>query len=172
MADRILSSTKRKEKDLHTRRSLDVRPLDVFRDVFRMDVDRIFDDFLTGFGLRSLIDLGGSLDTFTPRIDMSEDEKAIHINAELPGMDEKDIDVNVTTDSVTISGEKRKETERTEDECYCSERTYGSFRRVIPVEDIDLDKVEAVFKKGVLNITLPKHKDSTHSSRKITVKSQ
>ncbi|HOO46985.1 MAG TPA: Hsp20/alpha crystallin family protein [Deltaproteobacteria bacterium] len=172
MANKSLSNMKQRGKGLPIRHVANVRPLDVFRDVFQMDVDRLFDDFFTGFGLRPIINLGGDLDMFTPRIDITEDDKTIHVNAELPGMDEKDIDINLTSDSITISGEKHEESEHKDEECYCSERSYGKFRRVIPVEDVDLDKAKAVFRKGVLNITLPKLEGSRRSNRKVEVKSQ
>ncbi|HPI94406.1 MAG TPA: Hsp20/alpha crystallin family protein [Deltaproteobacteria bacterium] len=166
MADRSMTTTKRKHTGLPIRHVSDVRA----PDLFRMDMDRLFDDFFAGFGAGPLSVWGSDPDSFSPRIDMTEDEKAVHINAELPGMDEKDIDINLTGDSITISGEKREETEHTDDGCYCSERTYGSFRRVLPVEDVDLDKAHAVFRKGVLNITLPKLEGSGRSSRKIEIK--
>jgi HSP20 family protein len=168
MLGKSMSITKKKDKGLPIRHVSEVRPLDIFR----IDMDRLFDDFFTGFGLNPLIEFEGGTEMFTPRIDMTEDDKAIHVNAELPGLDEKDIDISLTSDSITISGEKREEIEHKDEECYCSERSYGKFRRVIPVEDVNLDKAEAVFSKGVLNITLPKLEGSKRSSRKVEIKSQ
>jgi HSP20 family protein len=140
--------------------------------MFRGGIGRFFDDFFTGFSLRPFSTLMEEIETFSPRIDMTEDEKAIHVNAELPGMDEKDIDISLSSDSITISGEKKDEAESRGDNYYCSERSYGSFSRVIPIEDVDMDKVEASFKKGVLNITLPKLEGEKGLRRKISVKSQ
>jgi HSP20 family protein len=140
-------------------------------DLFRGGIGRLFDDFFTGFSIRPFSNLMDEMETFSPRIDMTEDDKAIHVNAELPGLDEKDIDISLSSDSITITGEKRNETETRGDNYYCSERSYGSFTRVLPIEDVDVDKVEAVYKKGVLNITLPKIEGDKRMRRKISVKS-
>jgi HSP20 family protein len=140
-------------------------------DLFRGGIGRLFDDFFTGFSIRPFSNLMDEMETFSPRIDMIEDDKAIHVNAELPGLDEKDIDISLSSDSITITGEKRNETETRGDNYYCSERSYGSFTRVLPIEDVDVDKVEAVYKKGVLNITLPKIEGDKRMRRKISVKS-
>jgi HSP20 family protein len=168
MADKSLAATKSHTRGLPIRHVSDVRPLDLFRG----GVGRIFDDFFTGFSLRPFSSLMEDIETFSPRIDMTEDDKAIHVNAELPGLDEKDIDISLSSDSITISGEKKDEAETRGDNYYCSERSYGSFTRVLPIEDVDVDKVEAAFKKGVLNITLPKLAGEKRVHRKITVKSQ
>jgi HSP20 family protein len=168
MADKPVATTKRQTRGLPIRHVSDVRPLDIFRG----GVGRLFDDFFTGFSLRPFSGLMNEMETFSPRIDMTEDEKAIHVHAELPGLDEKDIDISLSSDSITISGEKKEETETKGDNYYCSERSYGSFTRVLPIEDVDVGKVEAAFKKGVLNITLPKLAGTKRSSRKTAVKSQ
>jgi HSP20 family protein len=167
MAEKSVATIKGHNRTLPIRHISDVRPLDLFRD----GIDWLFDDFFSGFSPRSLSSMMVEMEPFSPRIDMTEDDKGIHINAELPGMDEKDIDIRVSSDSITISGEKRNETETSDDNCYCSERSYGSFTRVLPIEDVDVDKVEAAFNKGVLNITLPKLVANKRSSRKISVKS-
>ena len=158
----------RDTRGLPIRHVSDVRPLDLFRG----GIGRLFDDFFTGFSLRPFSSLMDDMETFSPRIDMTEDEKAIHVNAELPGLGAKDIDISLSSDSITISGEKKDEIESRGDNHYCSERSYGSFTRVLPIEDVDVEKVEATFKKGVLNITLPKLAGGKRSHRKIAVKSQ
>jgi len=168
MAVKSVSTTKRTTRGLPIRHVSDARPLDLFRG----GVGRLFEDFFTGFSLRPFSSLMEDMETFTPRIDMTEDEKAIHVHAELPGLDEKDIDISLSSDSITISGEKKEETQSKGENYYCSERSYGSFTRVLPIEDVDVDKVEAAFKMGVLNITLPKLAGEKRSHRKIAVKSQ
>ena len=168
MADKSVATTKGHTRGLPIRHVSDVQPLDLFRG----GIGRIFDDFFTGFSIRPFSSLMDDMETFSPRIDMTEDEKAIHVNAELPGLDEKDIDISLSSDSITISGEKKDEIESRGDNYYCSERSYGSFTRVLPIEDVDVEKVEATFKKGVLNITLPKLAGGKRSHRKIAVKSQ
>ena len=130
-------------------------------------IDRFFGDFRTG-------PLGYSEhfgDDFMPRVDISENDKAIKVTAELPGMDEKDIDITLTHDSLTIKGEKKEETEEKEKDFYRMERRYGSFHRVIPLStEVDETKAEADFKKGVLRITLPKTAEAQQARKKIEVK--
>jgi HSP20 family protein len=165
MADKSMATTK---KGLPIRHVSDVRPLDMFRG----GIGRLFDDFFTGFSIRPFSSLMDELETFSPRIDMTEDEKAIYVNAELPGLEEKDIEISLSSDRITISGEKKDETESRGDNYFCSERSYGSFTRVLPIEGVDLEKVDAVFKKGVLNITMPKLAGEKRPHKKISVKSQ
>jgi HSP20 family protein len=168
MAEKSVATTRGTGRGLPIRHVSDVRPLDLFRG----GIGQLFEDFFTGFPLGPFSGTMGDIETFTPRIDMTEDDKAIHVNAELPGLDEKDIDISLSSDSITISGEKKEETETKGEGYYCSERSYGSFTRVLPIEDVDMDKVEAAFKKGVLNITLPKLSGEKRAHRKIAVKSQ
>src|SRR5690606_27240153 len=86
---------------------------------------------------------GGLLAGGWPTADVSETEKAIEVSVELPGMDEKDIDVSVTDDTLTIRGEKKSETEKKEKGYYLSERSFGSFQRSIALPaSVDTDKVE------------------------------
>ena len=97
----------------------------------------------------------------TPAIDMSEDEKAYKISAELPGIDAKDIDVSVSGNTLVLKGEKRQEKEEKDKNYYFSERAYGSFQRAFELPaSVDRDKISADFSKGVLTITLPKTADA------------
>jgi HSP20 family protein len=108
---------------------------------------------------------------FMPQVDVNEDEKQIKVTAELPGMDEKDIDVALSGNSLTIKGEKQEETEDKGRNYYRSERRYGSFHRVIPLSaEVDQDKAKADFKNGVLRITLPKTGEARKRRKKIDVK--
>lgn len=118
------------------------------------DVNTLFDNFFRGFGIHPLRE---QFNTFNPRVDMSEDEKAITVSAELPGMSEQDIAVSVSSDAITIRGETKQEKEQKGKSYHYTERSYGSFTRTIPIpEEIDRDKVQAHFKNAVLTITLPK----------------
>jgi len=122
---------------------------------FKTQVDTLFEDW---FG-RSM---GGVL---APRVDVTEDEKAVTLTAELPGVTEKDIDVSLVGDQLTIKGEKRSEHEaRKEMEGHIvhrTERSYGAFQRTITVPyQVDPSQVSADFKDGVLKITLPKPPDA------------
>ena len=134
------------------------------------DMDKLFDDFFRGFDIEPF---GGRLSSFSPDIEVSENDKEIKITAELPGMDEKDIDVSFSDNTLIISGEKKEEKESAEKDCYMKERAYGSFRRSIPLySDIRADKVDARFKKGVLTITLPKSETEIEKKKKIAVKAE
>ena len=148
---------------------------DVFRS-FRTEMDRLFDRFTTGFGWPSL-----ALPSFpapfagngfaTPAVDVTEDEKAYRIAAELPGMDETDVEVALSGDTLTIKGEKRQEKEAKEPNFYLAERSYGSFQRAFALPDgIDRDKIDASFAKGVLTVTLPKTAEVQQQAKKIAVK--
>jgi len=152
MAITDLIPWKREEKKVPVRRE-EERPIDVLQ----QDMNRLFDEFFRGFGLAPFGALGERWDIFSPRVDVVEGDEQIEISVELPGMDEKDIDVSLSRDVLTISGEKREEEERKGENYYHVERSYGSFRRSIPLPcEINADKAEAAFKKGVLTITLPK----------------
>jgi len=149
-------------------RDYEVSPLDSFQ----KEMNRLFDDFFKGFGLRPFGDETEGLGSFVPHVDMTEDESAVKVTAELPGMDEKDIDINLTRDALTIKGEKKEEREEKGKETYYMERSFGSFTRVIPIpSEVDTEKVEATFSKGVLNITLPKVHMEKKQQKKIDIKS-
>jgi HSP20 family protein len=148
---------------------------DVWRS-FRGEMDRMFDRF--GFpSLRRMFEMepawrSPSSFTFSvPAIDMSEDDKAYKISAELPGLDAKDVDVSVSGNTLVLKGEKRQEKEEKDKNYYFSERAYGSFQRAfeLPVS-IDRDKISADVSKGVLTITLPKTPDAQKQQKKIEVK--
>ncbi len=107
-----------------------------------------------------------------PKVDVKEQEKDIIVSAELPGMDQKDIDVTVTNDSVRISGVKKHEKEEEEKDFYRHERFCGSFDRVIDLPaEVDENKAEAEFSKGVLTIRLPKSEEAQAKQKKIKIKS-
>ena len=124
-------------------------------------MNSVFEDF---FG-RSSSDLwGDDAGEFLPRVDVSETGKEVRITAELPGLDEKDVEVTVTNNMLTIKGEKEEE----EGDYYHSERSYGYFDRTIALpQGIDADNAKAKFKKGVLKVTIPKKPEAQSSRRKI-----
>lgn len=107
---------------------------------------------------------------FAPQVEISEDDKSIHVDAELPGVEQDDIDITLTRDTLTIRGEKKDESHIREEAICCTERSFGSFVRVIPLpEDVDVDKVEAVYRNGVLCINMLKIEGET-SSKKVAIK--
>ncbi len=109
--------------------------------------------------------------TFSPSVDITENDREIRVSAELPGMDDRDIDITLGKDSLTIKGEKKEEKEDKGKDYYHLERSYGSFSRTIPLPvETETDKAEAHFKKGVLTINIPKSAKSIGEKKKITVK--
>lgn len=143
----------------------------------RSDVDRLFEDFGDGFWRRPFGSLAKAEKDWTqkfvtaPAVDVTETDKAYEITAELPGLDQKDIEVNVTDGGINIRGEKKEETEEKQKDYYVSERRYGSFERYFGLpEGVDAAKIEATFKNGVLKITLPKNAEAQKPAKKIEVK--
>ncbi len=138
--------------------------------LFRKDMNRVFEDFLKGFALEPFGKRTGA--AFEPKVNVSESEKEIVVSAELPGMDDKDIDVSLSKNELTIQGEKKEEKEEKKESYYSMERSYGSFKRTLPLPcKVEDDKVEAQFKNGVLTITLPKAPEAIKETKKIDVKS-
>src|SRR5258708_14977086 len=126
-------------------------------------MNSVFEDF---FGPSSSDLWGDDAGEFLPRVDVSETGKEVRITADLPGLDEKDVEVTVTNNMLTIKGEKKVEKE--EGDYYHSERSYGYFDRTIALpQGIDADKAEAKFKKGVLKVTIPKKPEAQSWRRKI-----
>ena len=106
-----------------------------------------------------------------PAVDVTQTDKGYEITAELPGMEEKDIDVKLANGILTIRGEKRDEKEEKKNDYYVRERSFGSFERSFQVpENVDTDKVSASFKKGVLTVTLPKKPEAQEPERNIAVR--
>lgn len=144
-------------------------------DALRKEVDRLFEDFGDDFWrrpFRSLAQFEPKKLAAAPAVDVAETEKAYEITAELPGLDEKNIEVNVANGGLTIKGEKKEEKEEKNKGYYVSERRYGSFERYFGLpEDVEADKIEATFKNGVLKVTLPKTAEAQKPAKKIEVKS-
>ena len=153
------------------------RAPDVLRS-FRADMDRLFDRFAGTFGMPSLsrmFDVMPRFETgFTlsmPPVDISENGTAFKMTAELPGMEEKDISVTLTGDTLLLKGEKKQEKETEEANYHLSERSWGSFERSFALpEYVDRDKITAEFAKGVLTVTLPKTEQAQKPQKHIEVK--
>jgi len=143
-------------------------PRDWFRTGFmdlQREINSLFDSFFEGRGL----DFPRLERAFTPVVDVNETDEAIEVKAELPGMEEKDIEVMLDGHSLLLKGEKKREHEETEGGIHRRERSYGSFLRRIPIPvEVDEDKIKASFDKGVLNIKLPKTESG--KARRIKVK--
>ncbi len=140
------------------------------------EMDRLFEQFWRDpFSIRPFDLLpamwGNGGEGFIPRVDVSETEKEYVLTAELPGMDEKDIDIAISNNVLTIKGEKREEHEEKDRNYYYMERSFGSFCREFPLpSEVDEDKIEATFKKGVLTVTLPKLPEVIEKTRRIPIK--
>ena len=142
---------------------------DAFSELERLR-NEFFDNFFGDFALSSPLTSELAME-FNPRVNVTEDENGVYLSAELPGMDEKDIELSVTDDAITIKGEKKQENEDKSKNYYRSERSWGSFQRSIALpEHVDTDKAEAAFEKGVLTITLPKVETEKSKAKKIAIK--
>ena len=170
-ASKLPVKTEEKKTELQTWRP--------FEDL-RREVGRLFEDFERGSWRlpfhRSAFDIGpfwrremswGA----KPAVDIVEKDNAYELTADLPGLDEKNIEVKLANGGLTIKGEKQEEKEEKKKDYYLHERHVGSFERCFRVpEGVDTDKIEANFKKGVLTVTLPKTPEAQKAEKKITVK--
>ena len=146
----------------------------------RREVDRLFEDFDRGFwhlpSRRALFAGEPFLQqartwSMAPAVDVSEKEKTYEIAVELPGIDEKDIEVKLSGGVLTIKGEKKEEKEEKRKDYHVSERRYGSFERSFQLPDgVDAEKIDATFKNGVLMVSLPKTAEAQKQEKKIAVK--
>lgn len=108
---------------------------------------------------------------FLPKLDVTDDKNFLRVALEVPGVDGKDIDVEVADGVMTIRGEKKHEETSNEEGCYRTERSYGSFRRSIPLPtEVDAQKAEAKFDKGVLTIQVPKTERGKAGATKVPIK--
>jgi HSP20 family protein len=132
----------------------------------RRDMERLFEDFSRDFGWGPPAAGGG----MAPRVDVSETDSEIKIEAELPGVDEKDVEVILSDGRLTIKGEKKQEKEEKKKDYHTVERSYGSFARSIALPyEADPGKIKATFAKGVLNVTVPKPPEVKAKEKKITI---
>ncbi len=132
------------------------------------EMDRLFDDFLPQFSsAREFESRVGALAS----IDLSETDDALEVKADLPGMEERDIDVTLRDGALVISGERKHESEEKKKNYYRSERAYGAFTRSIPLPcEVDGDHIDAQFKKGVLTVHMPKSMAAKENQRKIEIR--
>lgn len=130
------------------------------------EMNRLFDDVFRGFGTSNLSSATeGRLGW--PRLELNDTDKALVVSAELPGMTEKDVQVEIANGVLTIRGEKKSE--RDGEGKYFTERYYGSFERQIALDNVQEEKAEASFKNGVLTISLPKSEQSRQGVKRIAI---
>jgi HSP20 family protein len=133
------------------------------------EMNRLFDDVFRGFDIAPFGSFGGmGRMAGWPSVEVIETDKDVRVSAELPGLDEKDVEVLMSDNVLTIRGEKRSEVED-KDRAF-SERTYGRFERRIPLGwDVEEDKVNASFQNGVLTVTMPKSAKAAAKARRIAI---
>jgi HSP20 family protein len=156
----------KRERALERRRESDFSPLERFQ----RRMNSLFDDFFSDWG--SDISTSDTLASreFTPQIDIREDDKKVYIDAELPGLDKGDIEIEIKNNILTISGEKKHEKEEKDKEYHRVERSYGYFERSVRIDsDVEEDKIKASYKNGVLSIDIPKKEGSESKKRKISI---
>lgn len=151
---------------------------------FMHRMEHLFDDFARDWRMPSLFRDWERFDPFTApsmlkslrgdvidvKFDIKEDDKAVKVSAELPGIDENDIELTFEDGVLTVKGEKKSEKEEKDDDHYLSERHYGSFYRAFRVpSSVNEDKIKASFDKGVLKVALPKKKEAKAKSKKIAI---
>lgn len=135
-------------------------------------MNRLFEDFFGDWGMEPFAGFGQTGREFLPSIDVAETDKEITVTAELAGMDQKDVELTLNDDILTIRGEKKQESEHKDAKSYHKECSYGAFTRSIQLPaEVDQDKVKAEFKKGVLKIQLPKIAAEASKAKKIDIQS-
>jgi len=141
---------------------------DFFDPIFslRREIDRMFDEIFDGFGNSAYRSVN-----LRPAIDITENDKELVISADMPGLDEKDLDVSLVGDVLTIKGEKRAEHEQKNGGHHYVERRFGSFSRSVRLPfEVDDQEVEAKYDKGVLTIRVPKPAELQKAVRRIPIK--
>jgi len=138
-------------------------------EAFHRAFDRLFEDF---FGDRDWWPLAPVAEgTFAPRVDVREKDKEVVVTAELPGLEEEDVEVELSDEGLTIRGEKKQEQEERGEGYYRAERTYGAFQRFIDLPcEVDGEKAEAEFRNGILTVILPKRPEEQGNRKKIQIK--
>ncbi len=134
-------------------------------------IDRVFEDFTRGFSLPSTLSHSGSRAFgMAPRVDVSEDENKLTVSLELPGVEEKDVNITLADNVLTIKGEKKSEIEEKKKDYHLVEREYGRFQRSIRLPyEVETDQVSAHYDKGVLEISLPKSEDIKKKAKTIKI---
>jgi HSP20 family protein len=132
----------------------------------RREMDRLFNEF-RGVGGGPYAPEPG----FAPAVNVKQTENGVEVTAELPGIDEKNIEVSLADNALTIRGEKKEEKDEKGEGWFVSERSFGSFMRTVPLPvEVDQAKASAQFKNGVLTVTLPAAADAERKAKKIAVK--
>ncbi|MGI6086544.1 MAG: Hsp20/alpha crystallin family protein [Kiritimatiellia bacterium] len=141
-------------------------------EVLRRQINDLFDNVFEGRGSRQLPMLFDDQWSTLPKLDVAETDKAVEVVVELPGMDEKDVQVTLDGRILRVCGEKKTESDKQKKNYCMSELNYGRFERVIPLPtEVDHSKAKAVFKKGVLRLNLPKAAEDKPDRKQIAIES-
>ena len=160
--DLALSPRRKRGRHLPARREEAANPFFALQ----REVNRLFEDFfaMTPQEREDWM-------TEYPQIDVRETDKELKVSAELPGMTDKDIEVLISGDSLTIKGEKKEEKEDKKENYHRMERRYGSLRRILQLpSEVKADNAQATFKNGVLEITIPKSEQAEKEKKKVEIK--
>lgn len=124
-------------------------------------LNRLIDDLWGDFSIIPYGSLDTSIGGFSPSVDVKETDKELIVTAELPGLEEKDVEVLLTDGHLAIKGEKKVEKEEKDENYYSCERLFGSFSRIVPLHDgLDTKHIEARFKNGILTVEIPKTEET------------
>ena len=165
MAVRDIIPWSNRGRDIGSRRTEEVSP---FLSLHR-EMNRLFDDVFRGFDAPLLSSDLWDGRAGWPAIEVSDTDKEVRVTADLPGLDQKDIDVEYANGALVLRGEKKSES--VDQNRRFSERYYGRFERRIPIDDIEQDSIQASFKNGVLTVTLPRSQAAQQKVKRITVHS-
>jgi HSP20 family protein len=165
MAVRDIIPWSNRGRDISSRRTEEVSP---FLSLHR-EMNRLFDDVFRGFDAPLFSSDLWDGRAGWPAIEVSETDKEVRVTADLPGLDQKDIDVEYANGALVLRGEKKSES--VDQNRRFSERYYGRFERHIPIDDIEQDNIQASFKNGVLTVTLPRSPAAQQKVKRITVHS-
>lgn len=175
MMERGISSAQQNVQSMMERGRDQLTSASYFRPLsnFYQDMDRLMEQTLRSFGLPSMFTgMAGLQDMmFRPSVDITSTETEYSIAVEVPGMEEKDIRIDLSTDGqLTVCGEKKADSDSHEKDFHRMERSFGSFRRTLSLpDDVDQENVEASFRNGVLTITAPRTESTGSRSRRIEV---
>jgi len=143
------------------------------RDLFgslRHEIERVFEDFDKGMWGFPALRRPRLAFTLTPSVDVVEKDDMFELTADLPGVDEKNVEVKLSGDALIIKGEREEHKEEKKKDFYISERQFGAFERSFRIPDnVETDKIKAHFKNGVLTISLPKKPGSQKTEKKISI---
>lgn len=140
-------------------------------DQFYRETDRLFGDMFQDFGFGGQLTPLDRSQFLRPQVDIGANEKEYSITIEVPGINEKDVKIEVSENTMTIRGEKRQEKEEDSKEFYRMERSYGSFQRVLSLpDDAEKNEINATFKNGVIYVTMPRKALSKSSGKKIEIR--